>query len=134
MTPTQRTITLPESHLKVLEEEARRMGLSVDQALAQAIRVYQASNHPMPERRLLLDLDAPAPTPLPVEPEDLSWEQTGQSLQVQARLLDAIHEAYPGKDQRQQREDLCRPHREICVRLHYRRIALVRAMPPTRKA
>lgn len=134
MTLAQRTFTLPESHLKVLEEEARRMGLSVDQALAQAIRMYQASNGPTPARRPLLDPEVPDLAPLPVEPEDQTWGQTTQSLQVQAQLLDAIHEAYPGKEQRQQREDLCRPHREICVRLHYRRIALVRAMPPTRKA
>lgn len=41
---TSRVFTLPDTHLAVLEEEARRMGLSVDGALTQAIVAYQAIN------------------------------------------------------------------------------------------
>lgn len=42
---TTREFTLPDSHLSVLNQEADAMGLSPDQALAQAIRLYQLINH-----------------------------------------------------------------------------------------
>lgn len=61
-----------------------------------------------------------------MEPEQQDWQQTLGSLTEQASLMDAIHEAHPGKENRQLRDELCRPHRSICVRLHYRRIELVR--------
>lgn len=41
----EKTFSMPDSHLLVLEAEAARMELSVDQALMQAIRLYQAVNH-----------------------------------------------------------------------------------------
>ena len=59
------------------------------------------------------------------EPELQSWWQTLDSIAEQARLMDAIHEAHPGKENRALRDELCKPHRAVCVRLHYRRIALV---------
>lgn len=59
-------------------------------------------------------------------PENQNWQQTIDSIEEQARLMDAIHEAHPGKENRELRDRLCTPHRAICVRLHYRRIDLVR--------
>jgi hypothetical protein len=61
-----------------------------------------------------------------MEPEHQDWQQTLDSIAEQARLMDAIHEAHPGKENRVLRDRLCTPHRAICVRLHYRRIELVR--------
>lgn len=58
-------------------------------------------------------------------PEHQDWQQTLSSIAEQSRLMDAIHEAHPGKENRQLRDDLCRVHQAICVRLHYRRIHLV---------
>ena len=61
-----------------------------------------------------------------MEPENQNWQQTLDSIAEQARLMDAIHEANPGKENRALRDRLCTPHRAICVRLHHRRIDLVR--------
>ena len=61
-----------------------------------------------------------------MEPEHQDWPETLDSIAEQARLMDAIHEAHPGKENRALRDRLCAPHRAICVRLHYRRIELVR--------
>ena len=61
-----------------------------------------------------------------MEPEHQNWQQTLDSIAEQARLMDSIHEAHPGKENRALRDRLCTPHRAICVRLHYRRIDLVR--------
>jgi len=44
MNTTERTFKLPDSHLSVLAEEAAAMGMTTDQALAQAIRLYQMVN------------------------------------------------------------------------------------------
>ena len=63
-----------------------------------------------------------------MEPEHQDWKQTLDSIAEQARLMDAIHEAHPGKENRALRDGLCTPHRAICVRLNYRRIALVRLL------
>ena len=60
------------------------------------------------------------------EPERQNWQQTIDSICEQSRLMEAIHEAHPGKENRALRDRLCTPNRAICVRLHYRRIALVR--------
>lgn len=61
-----------------------------------------------------------------MEPEQQNWQQTLDSITEQARLMDAIHEAHPGKENRELRDRLCTPHCAICVRLHYRRIDLLR--------
>lgn len=42
---TGRAVILRDDHWKVIEQEAERMGLSVDAAIENAIRVYQAVNH-----------------------------------------------------------------------------------------
>lgn len=44
MNKSERTFSLPDSHLAVLDEEAAAMGMSADQTLAQAIRLYQTVN------------------------------------------------------------------------------------------
>ena len=54
-----------------------------------------------------------------------NWEETVNSIQEQSKLMDAIHEKYPGKENRKIRDDLCKPHRDICVELHYHRIKLL---------
>lgn len=59
-------------------------------------------------------------------PEEQGWNETVNSIRQQAQLMDAIHEAHPGKDNRALRDRLCTPHRDICVRLHHRRIDLIR--------
>lgn len=46
--PAPRTtyaISMRTDHWEVLQQEARRMGLSVDAALEAAVRLYQAVNH-----------------------------------------------------------------------------------------
>lgn len=58
--------------------------------------------------------------------EDLSWQETTELIAEQARLMDIIHEKYPGKENRALRDQLCRPHRDMCISLHYRRIELIR--------
>lgn len=40
----QREVALPQDHWDVLQQEATAMGLSMDQALAQAVRIYQRVN------------------------------------------------------------------------------------------
>ena len=57
---------------------------------------------------------------------DTLWQKTLDSLSYRSKLLDEIHEKYPGKDNRVLRDSLCKPHRDICVQLHYERINLVR--------
>lgn len=57
--------------------------------------------------------------------EKLSWNETLLALEEQSALMDVIHDRYPGKENRVLRDKLCQPHREICVRIHYRRIELV---------
>lgn len=42
---TGRAVILRDDHWKVIEQEAERMGLSVDAAIENAIRLYQAANH-----------------------------------------------------------------------------------------
>lgn len=66
------------------------------------------------------------------QPELQDWEQTQISISEQAQLMDAIHSRYPGKENARLRDQLCQPHRAICVRLHYRRIELVRNMKAKR--
>ena len=44
MTIVTHTFNLPESHLTVLAEEAQAVELTQDQAMAQAIRLYQLIN------------------------------------------------------------------------------------------
>ncbi len=41
---SERTVNLPPSHWEVLEAEAAFMDISVEAALAQAIRLYQCTN------------------------------------------------------------------------------------------
>ena len=57
--------------------------------------------------------------------ETLSWNETSVALAEQVAFMDIIHELYPGKEKRELRDKLCQPHREMCVRIHYRRIELV---------
>lgn len=57
--------------------------------------------------------------------EKLSWSETLLALAEQSALMDVIHDLYPGKENRVLRDKLCQPYREICVRIHYRRIELV---------
>lgn len=58
MLKSQRTFELPASHLAVLDEEASFMGLTPDQAMAQAIRLYQLVNHQARAQRQLAFVDA----------------------------------------------------------------------------
>lgn len=60
-----------------------------------------------------------------IDIETMSWSETLLALAEQSAFMDAIHDRYPGKENRVLRDKLCQPHREICVRIHYRRIELV---------
>lgn len=42
---TGRAVIMRDDHWRVIEQEAERMGLSVDAALEAAVRLYQAVNH-----------------------------------------------------------------------------------------
>lgn len=58
---------------------------------------------------------------------DLSWAETTALIAEQAQLMNIIHEKYPGKENSTLRDRLCKPHRDICIALHYRRIELLQA-------
>lgn len=44
-----RTVSMPADHWHVIEVKAQRMGLSVDAAIKQAVRLYQAANNQLPD-------------------------------------------------------------------------------------
>ena len=52
------------------------------------------------------------------------WIQSDQILKEQAKLMDAIHEQYPGKENSKKREELLRPHRKYCTDIYYQRMGL----------
>ena len=56
---------------------------------------------------------------------DLTWQDTLVELGYQVQHMNEIHEKYPGKENTQKREELLKPHRKICIELHYIRIKLL---------
>ena len=54
-----------------------------------------------------------------------TWDSTADELKIISREMDAIHEQYPGKENRYQREIHLMPWRLQCVEVGKRRQALV---------
>ncbi len=54
--------------------------------------------------------------------------RSGQLVKLLGEIMSDIHEEYPGKDKSVLRENLLKPYRDCCVKLHYARIEYVKNM------